>query len=62
MSRGVRFSAECTGAPPGSSVHLDLTGGSIGILSGPDQQATARVEGPLQTDSELAIALYVRAD
>lgn len=39
-----------------------LTGGEIGILSGPGQRATARVEGPVPPDSELAIALYVRAD
>lgn len=40
----------------------DLSGGVIGVLSGPGEQATARVEGgAVQADGELAIALYVRA-
>lgn len=40
----------------------NLAGGEIGILSGPREQASARVIGPVPDGAELAIALYVRME
>ena len=40
----------------------NLAGGEIGILSGPREQASARVVGPVPDGAELAIALYVRRE
>ncbi|WP_341928297.1 hypothetical protein [Nocardioides psychrotolerans] len=67
VSRGVRFSVECAGAPAGSSVHLDLAGEEGGFITGQcdeevlpfDPGATGSVGIPTRPGEDVSVRAWV---